>query len=131
MTWLTTTEYMCHKWPRVCSTFCSFSHSWLIIGFVTGATRPVPLVEQELHTLQGLLNSTPVLRGVRVARSLIFCVVFCRSLFVLFLLAIVLSVRRYTIFDYPFDIFKLFFEKDETPKLICFLIHSLLHKQLL
>jgi len=34
---------------------------------------------------------------------------FCRSLFVLFLLVIALSVRlRYTDSDYPFDIFKLF-----------------------
>ena len=30
--------------------------------------------------------------GVRVAQSLVFCIVFCRSLFILFLLAIVLSV---------------------------------------
>jgi len=34
---------------------------------------------------------------------------FCRSLFVLFLLAIVLSVLRYMDSDYPFGIFKLFF----------------------
>ena len=33
----------------------------------------------------------------------------CRSFFVLLLLAIVLSVRRYTDSDYPFGIFKLFF----------------------
>jgi hypothetical protein len=33
--------------------------------------------------------------------------VFCRSLLVLFLLAIVLSVRRFTDSDYPFGIFKL------------------------
>jgi ABC-type Co2+ transport system permease subunit len=33
---------------------------------------------------------------------------FCRSLFVLFLLAIVLSVLRFTDSDYPFGIFKLF-----------------------
>jgi len=39
---------------------------------------------------------------VRVARTLIFCVVFCRSLFVLFLLANILSVLPYTDFDYHF-----------------------------
>jgi len=33
---------------------------------------------------------------------------FCRSLFVLFLLAIVLSVLRFTDSDYRFGIFKLF-----------------------
>ena len=37
----------------------------------------------------------------------------CRSLFVLFLLAILMSVLlRYTDSDYPFGIFKLFFEKN-------------------
>jgi hypothetical protein len=45
---------------------------------------------------------------VRVIRSLVFCVVFCRSLFVLFLFVIVLSViPRFTDSDYPFGIFKL------------------------
>jgi hypothetical protein len=37
---------------------------------------------------------------LRLAQSLVFCV--------LFLLAIVLSVLRFTDSDYPFDIFKLF-----------------------
>ena len=49
---------------------------------------------------------------VRVAQSLVFCVVFCRSLFVLlflFHLSIVLFVFvRYTASNYPFHIFKLF-----------------------
>ena len=36
--------------------------------------------------------STPRFCRVRIARSLVFCVVYCRSLFVLFLLVIVLSV---------------------------------------
>ena len=43
--------------------------------------------------------------GVCVARSLFFCVVFCRSLIVL--LAIVLSVNQFKASDYPFVIFKL------------------------
>jgi hypothetical protein len=43
--------------------------------------------------------------GVPVARSLVFCVVFCRSLFVL--LSNVLSVLRITDSDYAFGIFKL------------------------
>ena len=42
-----------------------------------------------------------------MARSLVFCVMFCKSLFVLFLLAIPLSVLRVTASDYPFGIFKL------------------------
>jgi len=51
------------------------------------------------------LSSPPVFSGVRIAQYLIFCVLFCRSLFVLFLLAIVLSVLRFT--DSDFGNFKL------------------------
>ena len=43
----------------------------------------------------------PGFSGVRVARSLVFCVLFCRSLFVLFLLGIALSL---TASVYPFSI---------------------------
>ena len=54
----------------------------------------VPLVEH--------LSLPPVFSGVRVTRSLILCVMFCSSLFVLFLLAIVLFVvLRFTDSDYP------------------------------
>jgi hypothetical protein len=45
----------------------------------------------------------------QVARSLVFCVVFCRSLFVFLsflILTIALSVLRVTTSDYPFDISK-------------------------
>ena len=41
-----------------------------------------------------------------------FCVMFCRSLFVLFPLAILLSVLRFTASDYLFGILKLFFAGD-------------------
>ena len=47
-----------------------------IIGFVTRLTRPVPLVEQELPTLQEHQSSTPVFSGVCVSRSLVLCVCF-------------------------------------------------------
>ena len=40
----------------------------------------VPHVEQELLTNQENLSSPLVFSEVRVARSLVFCVVFCRSL---------------------------------------------------
>ena len=53
--------------------------------------------------------SPPVFSGTCVARPLAFCVVFCWSLFVSFLLAIVLSVLRFIDPDYQIDIFKLFF----------------------
>jgi hypothetical protein len=69
----------------------------------------VPHVEQQLHTLPEHLCSPLDFSEVRVARSLAFCIVFCRSLFVVFLLAIVLSVfLRFTAADYPFAILKLF-----------------------
>ena len=46
----------------------------------------------------------PAFSGVRVTRSLVFFVMFFWSLFVLFLLSIVLSVILFTDSDYPFDI---------------------------
>jgi len=101
MTYLTKTEYLCHKWPRICST-CrktsrSFPHSRLTIWFVTRLTRRVPLVEQELPTLPEHLSSPPVFSEVRVTRILVLCICFvdrCLSFcrFVLFVLTIVLSV---------------------------------------
>jgi len=70
----------------------------------------VPLVEQELSTLPENMISIPVLDSVRVTQSLIFCVLFCRSLFVLWsdlLVAAVLSVLlRFTFSDYSFGISK-------------------------
>jgi hypothetical protein len=45
--------------PLVVSTTFSFPHSWLITWFVTGATRWVPLVKQELLTLLEHLSSLP------------------------------------------------------------------------
>ena len=98
MTWLTATEYLCQRWPRdTCR-----NHSWHITGFVTRVTPRVFLVEQERLTLPEYMSSIPVFSGVRATRSFAFCVVFCRSLFVLFLLAIVLSVLlQITDSDYP------------------------------
>jgi len=58
-------------------------------GFVTRVTRWVPQLEQVLFTLPEHLGSPTVFSVVLVARSLVFCLVFCRSLFVLFLLVIV------------------------------------------
>jgi len=56
-------------------------------------------VDQKLLTLPEHLSSR-FFSGVRVAQSLIFCIVFGRSLFVLFLLAIVLPVLfRFTASD--------------------------------
>jgi hypothetical protein len=43
--------------------------------------RRVPLLKQELSTLPEHLIATPVFSVVHVAEFLVFCVVFCRSLF--------------------------------------------------
>jgi hypothetical protein len=80
-----------------------------ITFYVTYVTRRVSHVEQELLTLPEHLSSTPVLSGIRVSRSLVFCVVFVYRFlffsFVLFLLGIVSSVRlQFTDMDYPFVI---------------------------
>jgi len=66
-------------------------------------------MEQELVVLPEHLSSSSVFIGVRVVRSLIFCVMLCRSLFALFPLSIVLPVLlRFAVSDYPFGFFKLF-----------------------
>ena len=86
-----------------------------IIEFVTRVTRQVSLVDQELLTLPEHLSSTLVISGVCVARSLVSCVVFCRLLFVFFLLAIVLSfLLLFTDCDYSFGIFKPFLQNNIT-----------------
>jgi len=98
-----------YRWRKMCvDTSRSFPHSWLITGFVTTVTLWVPLVKQELLILLEHLSSPSSFTGVRVARSLFFCVVFCRSLFILVLLAMVLSVLWFTDSEYSFVIFKLF-----------------------
>ena len=113
MTWLTAMEYLCHKWPRICSTcrkhFPVLSSFINYHGFVTRLKRRVSLVEQELLTLPEHPSSLPVFSGVRVTWSLVLYVCFvnrCLS-FCLFFFAIVLCVLlRYTDSDYPFGIFK-------------------------
>ena len=79
----------------------------------TRVTRRVSHVEHDLLTRQEHLSSSPVFSGVGVALSFDFCVVFCRSVivcFLLFLFVNVLSVLLpFTAFDYPLVFFKLLF----------------------
>jgi len=83
------TEYLCHKRSRMCSV-CR-NHNPVLSPFMTfhrAVTRVtliqwVPLVEQQLLTLAEHMSSLTVFSWVRVAHSLVFCVMFCRSLFVL------------------------------------------------
>ena len=65
-------------------------------------TGQVPHVERKLLTLPEYPNSPPVFSGVSVARSLVSCVMFCISLFVLFFFCPlhVLSVLRFTASDF-------------------------------
>ena len=83
MTLLTVLEYLCHKWPRICSicrkcfpVLSSFITYICIIVFVTRLTWRVPLVDQERLNLPEHLTSLPVFSGVRVTRSLVLCVCF-------------------------------------------------------
>jgi hypothetical protein len=79
-------------------------------------TQRVSRVEQqELLSLPEHMSLPPVVSGVRVVISLVFCVMFYRLLSVLFLLAIVLCVlQRLTSLDYPCSIFKLFLNWNDT-----------------
>ena len=74
---------------------------------------PKHMSSQELLTLPKHMSSPLVFSGIRIAQYLVFCVVFCTSLFVLlgffFVLPIVLSdLLRFTASDYPFVILKHF-----------------------
>jgi hypothetical protein len=73
-----------------------------MVRYTTGATSG-----GETAYPAGAPELTPAIRVL--LDLLVFCVVFCRSLFVLFLLVIVLSVLRFTYSDYSFDIFKILY----------------------
>ena len=76
-----------------------------VIGCVIKALCKYIRIAQ--HSFYWAPGFTPDISMVRVARSLVLCVVFCRSLFLL--LAIVMSLLLWcTDSDYPFGIFKLF-----------------------
>jgi hypothetical protein len=79
---------VCRNHNPVLSSFMSY-HRVCSKSKTTGST-----FEQELKTLPKHLNSLPVFRGVHVAQSLVFCVMFCRLLFILlsFFSVILLSV---------------------------------------
>jgi hypothetical protein len=59
------------------------AHSCIITWFVTRVTRRMPRVEQELLTLPMQLTVHLYFSWLRVTRSLVWCVLICRSLFVL------------------------------------------------
>jgi len=53
---------------------------------------------------------TMVFSEFRVTQCLVFCVVYCRSLFVLYLGHCIVCPSSFTVSDYHFDIFKLFLQ---------------------
>ena len=67
----------CHKHFLLLSSFMTCRRVC-----ITRITRRVPLVEQELLTLPGAPEIILGFSGIFVTRSLVFCVVFYRSLFV-------------------------------------------------
>ena len=89
MTWLTIAEYLdlCHKWPRICPVFRN--HNPVLSLFIkyhrvcnksntTGATCGAGIAY-----FSGAPEFSPVFSGFRVDRFVVFCVMFCRLLFVL------------------------------------------------
>ena len=97
-----------------------------IIGLVTRTTRWVPHLEPKLRTLPEHLNPLDFQWGscYSIFSSL------CRSLFVfVFLLAIVLSVLRFTDSDYPFGNIKNLGMNSGSRECSCFLYdtHHLAH----
>ena len=74
--------------------------------------RTMSILPLDKQCSSSFLISPTVFSGVSVTRSLVFSVVFCRSLLILlsfFIFTIVVSVLlRPTVFDYPFDAFNLY-----------------------
>jgi len=107
-------ECLCHKWPRIYST-CK--HFPVLPSFITYHRMCIYIDTTDATSGAGTAYPfgapafTFGFNVVRVTRSLFdVCVLLmCACPFVLFLLAIVLSVLlRYTDYDYPVGIFQLF-----------------------
>ena len=101
---------VCRKSNPILSLFPTFHLNFSksnMMGATSGAETTFPF-ESSKFTLRFC--------GVRVAQSLVFCVVFCRLLFVLFLLVITLSVHLlFTTTGYPIGIFKLLWRRSHKP----------------
>ena len=83
VTWSTVTEYLCPQMTsNICSFYCNLSHSLFVIYFRFCNTTDVTIGSGTVYP-SGAPEFTPDVRGFRAAQSLVFCVVFCRSLFVL------------------------------------------------
>ena len=117
MTLLNATEYLCLKCPRITSTFrkyfpivSSFMTQHMVCNQsnTTGATSDAATV-----CPSGAPEVTPSCQWDSSCSIISFLCIVLQTVvcpFVLFLLAIVLSVLRLTNFDYLFGIFQLFFQ---------------------
>ena len=83
--WLTVLEYLCHKWPLICSTcrnhfpvLSSFMTYFRVCNWIntTGTTSGAGTAYLPEH-----LSSPPVFSGVRVSWSLVLCVSFVEHCF--------------------------------------------------
>ena len=80
-------KYLCHKWPRICSV--CHNHNVILYSFMTyhrvwnKNNTTLTTCGTETAYPSGASELTLVFRGVRVPQSLVFCVNFCRSMFVL------------------------------------------------
>ena len=111
MTWLTVIEYLCQRWPRICS-ICR-KHFPVLSSFMiyhrvcntTGVTRGA-----ETNYPSGAPEFTPCFSGVRVTRSLVWCVCFADHclFFCSFFFGQCVVLLQFTDSDYPLGIFKPF-----------------------
>ena len=95
--------YLCYLYS---STYTGVQHDFYIrcCSCRLSVTQRLSHVVQELLTLPEHTSSLPDCNGVRVARSFVFCVMFCISLVCPLFLFI---VCRITSSDYPFGIFRI------------------------
>ena len=96
---------------------CSLSTFILTLLYALSIRSTVALFENESNLLMNYkaekLMSSPVFSGVRVTRSLVLCVLFYTSLFVIlsfFFWSLCCLYLRFTDYDQPFAIFKHFLQ---------------------
>ena len=107
MTWLTVSDNLCRKWPRLCSVF--LNRNPVISSFMgnhrvlKGGTRCVPLVAQKMLSLPAQISSPQVLKLfllLNIFPAILFSFDHC--------IVYITFPSSIDDFWFPFDIFKLF-----------------------